>query len=56
MKIFGLLVIGGAVGLKFEDLTFDTLKSSFNQVSSFPTVKTTVKTKVKKGQNLINIF
>jgi len=31
MKIFGLLVIGGAVGLKFEDLTFDTLKSSFNQ-------------------------
>merc|ERR1712168_1100763 len=31
MKTFGLLVIGGAVGLKFEDLTFDTLKSSFNQ-------------------------
>ena len=33
MKTIGLLALGGAThGLKFEDLSFDTLKSAFNQV------------------------
>ena len=34
MKTIGLLALGGATnGLKFEDLSFDTLKSAFNQVT-----------------------
>ena len=33
MKTIGLLALGGAThGLKFEDLSFGTLKSAFNQV------------------------
>ena len=32
MKTVGLLALGGASGLKFEDLSFDTLKTAFNQV------------------------
>ena len=33
MKTIGLLALGGATyGLKFEDLSYDTLKSAFNQV------------------------
>ena len=32
MKTFGLLALGGAMGLKFEDLSYDNLRASFSKV------------------------
>ena len=32
MKTFGILALGGAMGLKFEDLSYDNLRASFSKV------------------------
>ena len=32
MKTVGLLALGGAMGLKFEDLSYDNLRASFSKV------------------------
>ena len=34
MKTFGLLALGGAMGLQFEDLTYDNLRGAFSKVKS----------------------
>ena len=33
MRVLGLLALGGAMGLKFEDLSYTKLKSAFSKVS-----------------------
>ena len=32
MKTFGLLALGGAMGLKFEDLSYNNLRDAFSKV------------------------
>ena len=34
MKTVGLLALGGAMGLKFEDLSYKTLQTAFSNVSN----------------------
>ena len=34
MRVLGLLALGGAMGLNFEDLGYNKLKSAFSKVSS----------------------
>ena len=34
MRVLGLLALGGAMGLNFEDLSYSRLKSAFSKVSS----------------------
>ena len=33
MRVLGLLALGGAMGLSFEDLSYSKLKSAFSKVS-----------------------
>ena len=35
MKTFGLLALGGAMSLKFEDLTYNNLRDAFTKVRNF---------------------
>ena len=35
MKTFGLLALGGAMGLQFEDLSYDNLRGAFSKVNQF---------------------
>ena len=35
MKTFGLLALGGAMGLKFEDLSYTNLRDAFSKVRQF---------------------
>ena len=35
MKTFGLLALGGAMGLKFEDLSYNNLRDAFSKVRQF---------------------
>ena len=35
MKTFGLLALGGAMGLKFEDLSYNNLRDAFSKVRLF---------------------
>ena len=35
MKTFGLLALGGAMGLKFEDLSYNNLRDAFTKVKTF---------------------
>ena len=33
MKLFGLLALGGGMGLKFEDLNYNAMREAFSNVS-----------------------
>ena len=33
MKTFGLLALGGAMGLKFEDLSYSNLREAYSKVN-----------------------
>ena len=33
MKTFGILALGGAMGVQFEDLTYNNLREAFMEVS-----------------------
>ena len=38
MKTVGLLALGGAMGLKFEDLSYDNLRASFSKVNTISSI------------------